>query len=259
MKFKTKLTEEVSTYKVILCSGKSPVGCGSALHLSAWETWASSQKKNALIINKIKANSIYLVSSYKWREIRGTSGKCLYYTSWPYPLLFFVIVGKEQCSYTTKINYVFGTPGLFWTHTAYLHGKIWSSGEMRTQRGWISTLIIQQTELDQENLLKVVQEDQEYDQTFCTAASLLISLRCNIQLHQQSRNEKEAADCLSPLFKHTGKSHNSSSCGGGKKECHFTSSVRLVTTKSLVSTWLNSKGYFKVKHYIYNLSWIYIM
>lgn len=58
---------------------------------------------------------------------------------------------------------------------------------------------------------------QEYGQPFCMAANLFISLRCNMQLHQQSRDEKEVPDCLSPLFKHTGKSHSSSSCGEKKR------------------------------------------
>lgn len=113
VKFKTKQTEVVSTYKVILCSGKISLGCGSAIPLSGWETRASSQKKNALIMNKIKANNIYLLTFYKWQETRGPSGEGLYYTSWPYALLFLVTVRKEQCSYTIKINYVSGTPQPF--------------------------------------------------------------------------------------------------------------------------------------------------
>lgn len=64
VKFKRKQAEVVSTYNIILCSGRSPLGCVSALHLNGLETQASSQKKNTLTVNKIKANNIYLLTSY---------------------------------------------------------------------------------------------------------------------------------------------------------------------------------------------------
>lgn len=185
-------------------------------------------------MNKTKANSFYLLTSYKWQETRGPSGKGLYYTPWPYSLLFWVTVRQEQCSYTTKINYVSGTPQAFFelSQLTYMaksdHLGRWG------HRGaglvfWLFSKLnwIRKTS---SKCWRWYKRQQEYGQPFCMAANLFISLRCNMQLHQQSRDEKEAVDCLSPLFKHTGKSHNSSSCGE-KKECCFTSLVHLVTTK----------------------------
>lgn len=48
VKFKRKQAEVVSTYNTILCSGRSVLGCVSAIHLNGLETRASPQKKNTL-------------------------------------------------------------------------------------------------------------------------------------------------------------------------------------------------------------------
>lgn len=64
LKFKRKQAEAVSTYNIILCFGRSPLGRISARHVNGLETWASSQKKNTLTTNKINANNIYLLTTY---------------------------------------------------------------------------------------------------------------------------------------------------------------------------------------------------
>lgn len=153
LKFKRKQAEAVSTYNIMLCSGRSPLGRIRARHVNGLETWASSQKKNTLTINKINANNIYLLTTYSWRETRGLSDKGSYNLPSPYALLFLVTVRKEQrtrwshlilwlCLHHKNLLHLWYPSALLWTHSTCLPGKSWSSGEVGTQRGWISALLI---------------------------------------------------------------------------------------------------------------------
>lgn len=122
VKFKRKQAEVVSTYKIILCSGRSPSGCVSAIYSNGLGTQANSQKKNALTINNINANNIYLLKSYSIRRQEGYQRfiqfaltlRSLEERTWFHLILWLFL----HC----KINYISGTPQPFFelTQLAYL-------------------------------------------------------------------------------------------------------------------------------------------
>lgn len=148
VKCKRKQTEVAGTYNIMWYPGSFCLARVRAVHLNGLESKASSQKKNTLSINKKKCTHLPLDTLWLTRRL---SEKGFYHFPCPYALLFVVTARKDQQA--------------GWFHLTlwlFLHRKNQSSqvllipslnplglltwqklsGEMRTQRGCISALLI---------------------------------------------------------------------------------------------------------------------